>query len=158
MEETGKRRDDTVLREEIFPMIQGMGYQIVEFEWQRTRAGIRIYLVIYREGGISMDDTSGVYRAVYPRMEILFDTRDIHLEISSPGVSRRIKGTHEYDIFAGRRIKVLPMDSSEWYKGTNRGVQNGKLELDVDGEMIDIPISNIKKAQLLFEWGNGEKK
>lgn len=163
MDENSKRDGETsggkdLLEEEIRPLVEGMGFLVVEAAYQRAKAGIRIYLVIHRAEGVGMEDTAEVYRAVYPRLEVLFDSRDIHLEISSPGVSRKIKSNREYEIFTGQKVKVLPMDSSEWYKGHIKGVLDGKLELDVKGKTITLPLTDIKKAQLLFEWGNGEKK
>lgn len=116
-------------------IIQGMGFSVVEAQSRPVKGIIHVVIYIYRSGGVSLDDCTKVYRTVMPRLEVVLDSRDISLEISSPGIGRNIRFFREFAIFSGRRIRVLTEDSSEWIQGELLRADDEEIVLTVgDGE------------------------
>lgn len=99
-------------------IIEGMGFQVVEAQYRRLRASIQVVIFIYRAEGVSLADCTDVYRTVMPRLEVVLDSREINLEISSPGISRSIKYFREFSIFTGRKLRLMERDENEWIEGT----------------------------------------
>ncbi|NPA12918.1 MAG: ribosome maturation factor RimP, partial [Aquificae bacterium] len=114
---------------------------------------LRIY--VYNPEGTSIDDCEWISR----RIGTLLDIEDLIpvsyiLEVSSPGLDRRLKNTEEYEIFKGRNLKVVlkePMENKNTYTGTLKGMEEDKVLLETkEGEEIKIPLNNISRANLEF--------
>lgn len=142
----------------ISEVVQQIGFSLVEQTVFLRKGTLHVRIIVYREGGVGSEGCTQVYKNVYPRLEILHESRDISLEVSSPGVNRVLKGEHEFALFQGHRIKVIWGESTDWQRGTIKEADHNQVILEEKGETMKIPFSEIKKAQLLFEWANGEKK
>ncbi len=79
---------------------------------------------------------------------MLEDSRDVHLEVSSPGISRNIKTTDEFKIFLGRKVKILNKNDSEWIHGMIDFVDNNSVNLNIDNGKVEISFEDINKAKL----------
>ncbi|HUZ17802.1 MAG TPA: hypothetical protein VMV68_05410, partial [Spirochaetia bacterium] len=86
----------------IAPVVEMMGYSIVELHSHRVRETLHVNLVVYAVSGVGIDDCSEIYRTLFPRIKLAGDNRDLHLEVSSPGLARALKSTEEFAVFAGR--------------------------------------------------------
>lgn len=125
-----------------------MGYSIVELVSQRRRGGMHVLLVIHSPRGIGVEECEGIYRAVLPRIEVSDDRRDVHLEVSSPGLTRNLKSTDEFALFVGRRVKVLMDNSEQWVAGTILGTDKTGLTIRAGENGIRFDFSAIRKARL----------
>lgn len=144
------------LRPVIGPVIEKMGYAIVELISQPRRSGLQVHLVIHRPTGVGVADCEEVYRTVLPRIEVSEDRRDIHLEVSSPGLSRNMKSGEEFALFVGRRVRVLMDDTAEWVAGTIRSADAAGFAMQGDEGERHIAFSEIRKARLV-ETQEGDK-
>ena len=134
------------LRQIITPLLDGMGLSLVELSIGKHRGDTRLNLVLYKEGGISLDDLTRAQKVLRPRLELDYDRDSLSVEISSPGVSRNIKDISEYNIFRGRGIRLLI--GEEWISGTLGGMDDGDVVLNQDGEVRRISPVDIRKAKL----------
>ena len=141
-----EKRDD--LFDDLNPVIRGLGYGIVELRHARRQGTLHVVLVIHSDGGVNVDACAGVYRAIYPRLEILYADADIQLEVSSPGIYRNFKSPREFAIFAGCSAKVLLEDETEWRKGTIGESDDSTVRMDFDGTEVDLSFADIRKARL----------
>ncbi|MEW5818486.1 MAG: hypothetical protein AB1798_24235 [Spirochaetota bacterium] len=130
------------------PLVSRMGYCVVEIKSRHVENRLQIHLVIHKPGGISIDDCTEVYRAVMPRIEVVENTRDVHLEVSSPGVGRVLKSADEFKVFFGCGIKILINGSDGWIKGTIQGVLNDKMILATENGDREMAFDTIIKAKL----------
>jgi len=131
----------------ITPLLDGMGFSIVEFSLGRHRGDIRLNLVLYKDGGISLDDLTSAQKILRPRLELEYDRENLSIEISSPGLSRLIKSPREYVIFTGRRFRLLMED--EWIEGILKEAGEESIVFETDKETVEIPINGIRKAKLV---------
>jgi len=105
-------RSEEDLLEALEPVVEGLGYRIVDVRHSWVKGTLHVNLVIYRPEGVSVQSCADVSRTVRPRLEILFDSQDIYLEVGSPGIDRKIRLAREYGIFSGKGVAILKKDGS----------------------------------------------
>ena len=139
---------DEQLRNEVEPIVSGMGFSLVELRHNRSRKQNHITLVVYRPEGVGVNDCAAISKNLYPRLELIEGLENLRFQVSSPGLDRVLKSEREYTIFAGRGVRVMLHGQKEWIRGKIEGVQEGVLSLDEDGKMKKIKIADIRKAKL----------
>lgn len=82
-----------------------------------------------------------------------------HLEVSSPGIDRPLRTAAHFQHFAGSEAKIqlaVPLQTSSGerknFKGVLKGVLDGKVEIDCDGQLFQLPIDDIEHAKLVPDW------
>jgi len=138
------------VREEITPLVQALGFSLIDVNVFRGKGARSVKLVIYRPEGVGVEDCARVSRQVHPRLEIMDALGDCTLEVSSPGIGRRLKGPAEYHIFRGRGAAVLVEDESEWRQGLIDHAGDVSLFLKREGAIVEIPYEQIKQVKLVF--------
>lgn len=137
-----------ILYEVVGALVTGMQYSLVECTSRARRDSLFVSLVIHRPEGVSLDDCTEVYRAVYPRLEVTAGRRDVHLEVSSPGVYRKLKSSHEFGLFEGSTVRVLLAESKGWLRGKiGPAGEDVVTIMTTDGAQC-IPFEKISKARL----------
>ncbi|HOS96739.1 MAG TPA: ribosome maturation factor RimP [Deltaproteobacteria bacterium] len=127
------------------PELAMMGFELIELDY----SGGSLRLTIDRPGGVSMDDCVAVNR----RLSLILDAEDpiegpYRLEVSSPGLTRRLKSPREYEHFAGRKAKIQTREGT--LRGTIRGLSGDTVMLEVDGAQATVRLGDIIKANLDF--------
>jgi ribosome maturation factor RimP len=91
------------------------------------------------------------------------------LEVSSPGLDRRLVKAADFARFVGSRLKLTtrqPVNDNRYFEGRLEGFQNGCLTLDLNvashksrkkmgdsaGKKIEIEFANVEKANLVPEF------
>ncbi|HPA83856.1 MAG TPA: ribosome maturation factor RimP [Deltaproteobacteria bacterium] len=144
MKETGLQKEIYKL---ISPEIAVMGFELIEVDF----SGGALRLTIDKPGGVTIDDCVSVNR----RVSLLLDTRDpiegsYRLEVSSPGLNRRLKTPGEFEHFAGRKVKVQTKEGT--YRGIIRGLAGEAVLIDVEGTELKFSFEDIQKANLEFDF------
>ena len=143
-----RKNKENSLINSIEQVVKGLGYLLVEFTSHRNRSNITVNAIIYKESGISISDCSIVYKTILPRIELLEDSRNVNLEVSSPGLSRNIKTVDEFEIFISKKVRVLKKDDSEWIHGSIDSVDNNSVYLNMGKEAVSVDFADINKAKL----------
>ena len=143
------------VKELLLPLLEEKGLKLVDVEYIKgSKPVLRIY--IYNPEGTSIDDCEWVSR----RIGALLDIEDIIpnsyiLEVSSPGLNRKLKNKEEYNLFKGRNIKIKtkePIDDEKIFKGSLKGIkENDNVEIETDEKTVEIPFENISQAQLQID-------
>ena len=74
------------------------------------------------------------------------------LEVSSPGLDRRLSKPAHFARFLGEVVKVklrMPQDGRRNYRGTLLSANEENIEVEVDGEAHRLPIKTIELARLV---------
>lgn len=93
------------------------GLTVVEFSTQVVNRRRHVHCILHHPDGVGLDQLSEVHRALQPRLEALFDDPNVRVEFSSPGINRSFKSFHEFVVFRGLRVQILPMGETEWISG-----------------------------------------
>jgi len=132
------------------------GMEVVEVE---VKGGGRNQLV-----RISIDKPEGVTHADCERISqqvgTILDVEDVvpghyTLEVSSPGLERKLLKPGDYERFLGKKAKVTlraPVENQRHWEGTLAGFADGVISLDAAGRQIRFPFEQVEKANLKFEW------
>ncbi len=140
-------KEKSPVAEIITPLVESLDLQVVECSHSQQGKYHTIRIVLFGEQGIGTDQCADVYRLVMPRLEIHLDSKDISLEVSSPGIQRRIKSNNEFTIFVGKSLRVL--SDGSWIEGTICSASDADLTLTLEsGESRVIPFVAIQKAVL----------
>ncbi|MCG6933410.1 MAG: ribosome maturation factor RimP [Gallionella sp.] len=128
--------------------VAGLGYELVDIE-RSGRGLLRVF--IDKPDGISVDDC----QVVSNQLTRLFMVENVdyeRLEVSSPGLDRPLKKEADFARFSGEKVQLrlrMPMEGRKNFTGMIAGVNEGVLQLDVDGKPIAIELSNLDKARLV---------
>lgn len=78
------------------------------------------------------------------------------LEVSSPGVERKLSRPSEFERFTGQKIKVTlrePVEEKRHWMGVLAGFSQGVITLEpAPGKTIQFPLEQVERANLKFEW------
>jgi ribosome maturation factor RimP len=136
------------LSDELRPVIEGLGYQLVEIRAKRLKDGYAVHVVLHRTEGITVDDCAEVHTTILPRIQIIEDEQDINLEVSSPGIDRVLKSPAEFGVFRGKGARVLQIADGQWIGGVITDFSEDTVTLSKAGSETRIEISAIQKAKL----------
>ena len=137
-------------------LIEPMGYKLVEASRSEHKGTVSLRMLCYKGGdGITTEDLEAIYNVVYPRYSVLW-TRDLELEVSSPGINRNIKDIGEFKIFLGKTVRVYVQSKFSYVVGKIEKADDDNLYLSSyliedtkeEGEEIRIEYSDISKAKL----------
>jgi ribosome maturation factor RimP len=137
-----------IIEEEIKPIITGLGYSLVEVKLGKSKNLNDITIVIYKKGGVSLNNCVEVTKHIKPQLDSLDDFENIALKVTSPGIDRKIKEKYEYEIFKGKGVKILLQQDSDWIGGVITAASYEKLILKCQDKLIEIDTDHIKKAKL----------
>jgi ribosome maturation factor RimP len=148
------------------------GLELVDVEFRGSGGKARMLRVfIDKRGGITHADCEAVSR----ELGTILDVEDAvpggsyTLEVSSPGLNRKVTRPEEFARFVGSRVKLTtrePIDGNRFFEGWLESFRDGVLSLVVNSGtkkrpagMVEIALSNIDKASLVPEiQGTGSRK
>ena len=145
---TQSNETNDLLFEDLDPVIQGLGFSTVELRSARRHGTLHVVIVVHRDGGVDVEACAGIYRAIYPRLEVQHNGVDIQLEVSSPGIYRNFKSPREFVIFRDFSVKILLEGENDWQKGTIREARDASVDIEFEGTEKEIEYSVIRKAKL----------
>jgi ribosome maturation factor RimP len=92
------------------PLVTHEGLEIVDVEYRRESNGLVLRLYLDRAGGggaVSLDDLTQISR----QLGDVLDVHDAvpgsyHLEVSSPGINRRLRRPEHFRRYLGQKVRV----------------------------------------------------
>ena len=136
----------------ILPIALNEGMEVVDIEYRRESGGWVLRVILDKEGGVTLDDCTRVSQEAGRSL----DVEDIiptsyALEVSSPGLNRPLKTEKDFMKYLHRLVKVKtvdPIENRRQFKGTLLGVSESGVEIQMEGRIFQIPLSNVAKANL----------
>ncbi len=135
---------------------EGMEVVEVELHGSGRKRVLRVY--IDKPGGVSHRDCE----VVSQQLSVILDVEDLvpggsyTLEISSPGVERKLVRPRDYERFVGQKIKLVlrePVEDQRYWEGVLAGFAGGVVTLEPrPGRRLQVPLEQIERANLKFEW------
>ncbi|MGZ5074683.1 MAG: ribosome maturation factor RimP [Usitatibacter sp.] len=143
-------------------VVQGMDYELVDVEWKQEPAvGWVLRVFIDGAGGIGVDDCARVSH----QLSATLDVEDLiqqhySLEVSSPGLNRPLKKESDFLRFVGQKAKIRTKrpigESRRNFSGTLIAVENGNVKIDVGDQVCEVPVSEVEKANLVYEFNSSQ--
>jgi ribosome maturation factor RimP len=133
------------------------GLELVEVEVKGEGNSRLVRITIDKPAGV----THGDCQLVSDQVGAILDAEDsipghYTLEVSSPGVERKLLKPKDYERFQGQKATITireEIDGRRTWEGTLAGYADGVISLETKpGETRNIRFDQVKKAHLKFEW------
>lgn len=144
---------ETELTELLEPTVERLGYELADVEARLGGKGGLVRLTIDKPDGIDLDDCEKVSLAV----SALLDVEDpvpgnYNLEVSSPGLDRKLTKAAHFERFEGETVKVqmrFPIEGRRRFRGTLVSTDDENIVVEVDGQSHSLPLATIDTARLV---------
>ena len=127
---------------------------------------LRIF--IDKPGGVTHEDCANLSREVGTILDVedVIPGASYLLEVSSPGLDRKLIRPADYERFTGSRVKLTtrqPVNGSHHFEGRLESFQQGRLTLDMNAprkkprpgsgapQKLEIELANVERANLVPE-------
>ena len=152
------------IREAAERVAHSLGLEVFDVEWKVGKDRLlRVYIDRrpdpanpQKGAGISHNDC----QAVSEQLSVLLDVEDLvpgphyTLEVSSPGLDRKLIRPGDYERFTGRLAKIWlnePVENEKFFQGRLAGYADGMVKLTVRDREVAVPYAGIRKANLVVE-------
>jgi ribosome maturation factor RimP len=154
------------VREIVNRVAASSGLEVVEVEMRGAGTSRMLRIFIDKPAGVTHEDCANLSREV----GTILDVEDVvpggayTLEVSSPGLDRKLTRSADYQRFIGSRVKLTtraPVNGSRHFQGRLEKFEDGRVTLDLSGpkkkepggaaEVLDLELANIEKANLVPE-------
>jgi len=143
------------------------GFEVVEVDLRGAGKSRMLRVFLDKPEGITHEDCANFSR----EFGTILDVEDVIpgasyvLEVSSPGLDRKLTRGKDYERFVGSRVKLMtrePVAGNRHFEGQLESFVNGRLTLDMSRtkkkkqqpdspQKIEIDLSNVEKANLVPE-------
>ncbi len=139
------------------------GLELVDVEFRGGGKARMLRVLIDKPGGVTHQDCADVSREV----GTILDVEDVVpggqylLEVSSPGLDRKLLKPADYQRFAGSRVKLQTREAvggTHHFDGRLQGLVDGRVALEIAARKqqpatrIEIELANVEKANLVPEF------
>ncbi len=137
------------------PIVQGLGFTLwgVEYRHSQNHAIVKVY--IDHEDGITVDDCSDVSHQISGVLDVEDPISVAYtLEVSSPGVERPLMKQEHFLKYVGEDIKVRlswAVNERKNFLGKLTHVDEENFKIQVDGELYELPLNAVKRANLIYK-------
>jgi len=134
------------------------GLELVEVEVKGGGGHRLVRIAIDKPAGVTHADCENVSQQVGTILDVedLVPGGRYTLEVSSPGVERKLLKPQDYRRFQGKKASVTLRDAVEGQRhwdGTLAGFEDGIVTLESGaGKTVRFPFEQVTKAHLKFEW------
>ena len=158
------------IREVVNRVAAGLGLEVVEVDLRGGGKARMLRIVIDRPGGVTHEDCAALSREA----GIILDVEDAvpggsyTLEVSSPGLDRKLVKAADFERFTGSRVRLMtrePVAGNRFFEGRLERFAEGRLTVDIAPRkkkkgtaesaaprVIEIELANVERANLVPEW------
>jgi len=153
---SGAGRIETSVGSRIDELLDEHGYELVDLKYSSGRRRASLTVFIDKPEGVTTQDCEAMSRQIGLMMDALNPiARRYDLIVSSPGIERPLTKPEHYERFKGKLAAVRlaePDGRRRTLQGRLAGRGGDDLLLEVDGEVVRMPIGCVEQAHLVFDW------
>lgn len=132
-----------------------MDLDLVDMEY--VRDGGYNYLRIYIEkidGDTTLDDCAEFSSKINDLVDELIDDTFM-LEVSTPGLERKLKREKDFIRFIGKQIKLystIQINGKKKFEGVLLNFEEDKVIMrdNLTGDIVEVPLSKVKKSHIVY--------
>lgn len=146
-----------VVSEHINPIIENLGYEVVEVEYAKKVDGMNLCFYIDSPNGITIDDCEKVHKLIDEPLDELNPTDDVPyiLSVSSCGLDRPIKTDKDLKRNIGRLVDVklyAPINKKKSFTGLLKGFDEGNIVIEENEVEIALPRKMVGNVALHLDF------
>ena len=138
------------------PVAQEQGLELYDIEYVKEGAGRILRIYIDKEEGIDLDDCERMSRAA----EVVLDEADpipgeYRLQVSSPGVERKLSKPRHYSRFVGHKVVVKlfaphdPVSGRKKFTGILAKFEDNRLSIKTEDEEYSFDLKQVSACRLM---------
>ncbi len=135
------------------PAIEQLGYELSDLEIKLGGRDGLIRLFIDKADGVGLEDCETVSRQVSALLDVENPVPGHYvLEVSSPGLDRKLIKLEHFQRFIGEDIQVrllFPVAGRRNFRGALRAADEENIDVEVDGESHRLSRATIQSARLI---------
>ena len=151
------------IREAAERVARSEGLEIFDVEWKIGKQRLlRVFLdrLPGPEGGDGLGISHNDCQRVSEQLSVILDVEELVpgpgyvLEVSSPGLDRKLIKPADYERFVGRLAKIWlnePVENQKYLEGRLAGYADGTVKLKAKDRELAVPYAAIRKANLVVE-------
>ena len=145
---------------------ESLGLELVELEMHGGGKFRTLRIFIDKAGGVTHEDCANLSREI----GTIFDVEDAvpggsyTLEVSSPGLDRKLRSAADFERFTGSKVKLVtrqPVNNNRFFEGRLERFDGRELVLELpvskkkkqadDNKHVVIELANVERANLVPE-------
>ncbi|MDP3301320.1 MAG: ribosome maturation factor RimP [Sulfuricurvum sp.] len=141
------------LESDIKKMVESVGLGLYDIGIVNENENTIYRVSVTAPGGVSLDQCANLSHLISPLLDITVPVSgDYRLEVSSPGIERRLKSIEHFVQSIGEKVSVTTIEK-EKIEGEliAANSENVTIKIKEEGEK-SIPFRSINKAKTYFEW------
>jgi ribosome maturation factor RimP len=144
------------------------GLEVVEVELRGGGKARMLRIFIDKPSGVTHEDCANVSREVSTILDVedAVGSGPYVLEVSSPGLDRKLFRPADFERFQGSRVKLttrMPVNGNRHFEGRLEHFESGRLTLDLTearrkhrpaegaAQKLEVELANVEKANLVPE-------
>ena len=147
---------ETKIKEVLEPVINDLGFKVYDIIYEKEAQDYYLRVFIAKDEVISSDDCALVSQTIDP----ILDEKDFIkgaylLEVSSPGLERRIRDDAQLEKALNSKIEVhtfKKVNDDKILIGNLISFSENNIILDINNENIEIDRKNISTMKTDYEW------
>ncbi len=138
----------------IAPVVVGLGCEFIGLEYLSQGKNSILRLYIDSPGGVSIEQCSKISRQISSVLEVESQLvrGEYTLEVSSPGVDRKLFTLEQFPAFIGRKVRVALVAAQSGqrnFEGILIAVKDQQVSLEVNGSAINLDFADIAQANIV---------
>lgn len=141
------------LESDIKKMVESIGLSLYDTAILSENEHTIYRVSVTAPGGVSLDRCVEATHLISPLLDVTPPVSgDYRLEVSSPGIERKLKTFSHFEQSIGEKVVFSTIDKAK-YEGELIGAQNDEITIRTkEGEEQSVPFRSISKAKTYFEW------
>ena len=140
------------LEQSIEMTVKGCGLELYDIVTAKEHDRNIFRILVTAKGGVSLDKCAEVSRLVSPILDVNEPMGGVYnLEVSSPGIERRLRTVQHYKASVGELVKVKDV-ATEVFKGELLSADDDKIVVKTEFGEENIDYDSILSASTYFEW------
>ena len=137
------------------PIISNLEYELYDVQYVKEGKDYYLRIIIDKPEGISIEDCEKVNNAIdepLDRADLISDS--YFLEVSSPGIERTLRKDWHFEKQIGQKVNVKlfkGIEKQKEFEGILKNYTPSELELDVEGNVINIDMKNVAIAKTVAD-------
>lgn len=129
---------------------------VVDVSYKKEKDGWFLRLFIDKPNGVGIDDCERFSKAFEEEFDKIDPIEENYcLEVSSPGVERKLTKEREFKYYLGRAVDVKlyeAIDGMKEFTGSIENYQDKTVTIKTEDKIINIPQRQAVYIKLHFEW------
>lgn len=152
-----KKSVSLLVEEMARPIVENLGYELVEVKYAKGLSGMELTLFIYSQNGISLDDCEVVSKAVDEPLDVLNPTNDepYSLNVSSLGLDRPIKDQNDARRNIGSKVEVklyAPQNGKKNFEGILASFDSETFTIETESDTNTFKYADIALCKPIIEF------